>query len=122
MSAAGCNGFEKSSKPRARRTPSHVLRAGTCSLSSPVRGPAAIILIAACASAGLALAQNTGSNYTVTAATIDAGGNHSSAGAYAIDSSVAQPVAGADTAGGPYSLAAGFQQLPGDTVFDNGFE
>jgi len=116
------SGFEKSSKPRPRRTPAQVLRARTCSFTSPVRGAAASILIVACASAGLALAQNSGNNYAVTAATFDAGGNHSSAGAYAIDSSVAQPVAGADAAGGPYSLAAGFQQLPGDTIFDNGFE
>ena len=117
-----CNRFKKSSKSRPRRTPAHLLRAKACSFTSPIRGAAAIILIVACASAGLALAQNSGSNYTVTAATIDAGGSHSSAGAYAIDSSVAQPVAGADAVGGPFSLAAGFQQLQDDTVFNNGFE
>jgi len=111
------------SKPFPHQTLAHVFRAMTCSsFTSPIGVAAVIILIAACGSATLAFAQNSGSNYTVTAATIDAGGNHSSAGAYAIDSSVAQPVAGADAAGGPYIVAPGFQQLPGDTVFDNGFE
>ncbi len=87
-------------------------------------GRAALVaVIVAVIWAGTANGQSTGGVYTLSAATTDAGGGHTSGGALALDSSLAEPDAGAVASGGAYDLSSGFQEAAASPViFGNGFE
>ena len=72
--------------------------------------------------AGIAGVQAETGDFALSAATINAGGNHASGGAFSVEGSIAQPVAGAALAGGSYQLDSGFQALDNDAIFIGDFE
>ena len=70
-----------------------------------------------------ALAQSSGGEFEITKSTIDAGGDASAGGAFALTGTIGQPDANLQqSTGGEFVLAGGFWANATDLLFSDGFE
>jgi len=79
--------------------------------------------LALLAAGAVAFAQSSGGDFEVSRSVVADGGATSTAPAFELTGSIAQPEADpAQSVGGEYALAGGFWGRATDAIFDSGFE